>query len=241
MKKNLPKHIAIIMDGNSRWAVKHGLDYIQGHQKAIDNLEPLVKRAGERGVRHLTLWVWSTENWRRRPEFVRRLMGLFRATLKRQDLFEKVKKLGGHLHVFGELTPFPADIQKSLNDYLKKSKPLKKKIDVNFCLNYGGRAELLRAFKNLAKKVAEGKLKAEAIDEKTVSCFLYTTGQPDPDLIIRTGGELRLSGFLPWQGVYAELYFTKVLFPDFGPVHLDRAIAAYQKRERRLGGSSKIY
>lgn len=233
-KELIPRHIAIIMDGNRRWAREKGVPEIEGHRQGVEAIRPVVKRAGQLGVKHLTFWAWSTENWKRNQAFVSQIMAVFRETLKRRELFEELVSQAGELHIFGDLSKFPGDIQKMIKKYLEENKPSVKKIDVNFALNYGGRAEILRAVRQI---IRDG-VKAEDLDEDIFSSYLYTRGQADVDLLIRTGGEKRVSGFLPWQSVYAEYYFTKTYWPDFAPAELDKAVFDFASRDRRFGGDS---
>ena len=244
----LPKHIAIIMDGNRRWARQHKLQALQGHEYVANKvLEPLVEKCIERGIPYLTLWAFSTENWRRDPAEVEGLMNLFRQAFTRSA--QRLHKQGVRLGMIGDLSKFPADIQTNVAEWLEKSKA-NKRITVTFALNYGGRDEIVRAFKKMLidqkKEVLNGLEKA-SLEEETAGLksviasekfnqYLDTTSLPDPDLIIRPGGEQRLSGFLPWQSIYAELYFTDVLMPDFGPAELDKALTEYAVRARRFGG-----
>ncbi|MBN1263431.1 MAG: di-trans,poly-cis-decaprenylcistransferase [Candidatus Pacebacteria bacterium] len=230
--KKIPAHVAIIMDGNRRWAAKHGLGPVDGHcQAAQEAIEPLIKAAIGLGIKYLTLWAWSTENWRRDKIEVNGIMKLFSNGLK--DNLERFQKMGVRLNYLGDLSRFSKAISRRVLNLVKKSKE-NKVITVTFALNYGGRDEILRAVKRLIKtgrKVSE-------IDENLFASCLDTAGMPDPDLVIRTGGANRLSGFLPWQAVYSEFYFTPVLMPDFTPGKLKKAIASFQKRERRFGGGS---
>ena len=217
-KTNIPNHIAIIMDGNRRWAKQRGLAAVAGHAFAVDSVvEQLIERAGELGVKYLTLWAFSTENWGREKDEVEGIMSLFRKALmtKVQKFIEK----GARLRMIGDISRFAPDIQEGMNKAMKASEQ-NTKITVTFALNYGGRDEIKRA-------VEKGGVDFEK--------YLDTAGMPDPDLIIRTGGEQRLSGFLMWQSAYSELYFTETLFPDFGPKELDTAIEEYQGRQRRFG------
>lgn len=217
-KTNIPNHIAIIMDGNRRWAKKRGLAAVAGHAFAVDSVvEQLIERAGELGVKYLTLWAFSTENWGREKDEVEGIMSLFRKALmtKVQKFIEK----GARLRMIGDISRFAPDIQEGMKKAMKASEQ-NTKITVTFALNYGGRDEIKRA-------VEKGGVDFEK--------YLDTAGMPDPDLIIRTGGEQRLSGFLMWQSSYSELYFTETLFPDFGPKELDTAIEEYQGRQRRFG------
>lgn len=217
-KTNIPNHIAIIMDGNRRWAKQRGLAAVAGHAFAVDSVvEQLIERAGELGVKYLTLWAFSTENWGREKDEVEGIMSLFRKALmtKVQKFIEK----GARLRMIGDISRFAPDIQDGMKKAMKASEQ-NTKIMVTFALNYGGRDEIKRA-------VEKGGVDFEK--------YLDTAGMPDPDLIIRTGGEQRLSGFLMWQSAYSELYFTETLFPDFGPKELDTAIEEYQGRQRRFG------
>lgn len=232
--EKIPRHIAIILDGNRRWARERGLADVEGHREGVERIEPVVRRCVELGVKHVTMWAFSTENWKRSDDFVSQIMAIFRETLRREELFEELTEQGGQINIVGDLARFPGDIQEMINHYLKQSRPDPKRIDVNFALNYGGRDEILRAVRGL---VAGGGV-AEEVDEDLFSSYLDTAGQADVDLLIRTSGERRTSGFLPWQSVYAELYFPEVFWPDFTPEELDRAILVYAGRERRFGGDS---
>jgi len=226
---NIPQHIGIIMDGNRRWAAKKGLTVNQGHETGAKNLEKIVDHCLELGVKTLTVYTLSTENWRKRAkEEVRGIFDLLIKIVKEKK--EEYKKKGVRIAILGDFQAFPRKVVRAIKEILtivKKHERLK----VNLALNYGGRDEILRAVRKI---IAEGVL-PEKLTEETFSKFLYTNGEPDPDLIIRTGGELRLSNFLLWQMSYSELYFTDILWPDFGPEELDKAIADYQKRQRRFG------
>jgi undecaprenyl diphosphate synthase len=220
-------HVAFIVDGNRRWARERNLPVIMGHDKGYRIIEKLVKHGKKLGIKHMTFWVFSTENWNRDPDEVAGLMKLFREILH-VDSFDGLIKEGAKISIFGDLTRFDKDIQENVTNLLEKTKE-NDTIYVNFALNYGGRADILQATNAL---LAE---KKEQVDEKTFSSYLYTGNQPDPDLIIRTGGEQRLSGYLPWQSVYSELYFTPVYWPDFSPEEFDNALTDYQTRNRRFG------
>jgi undecaprenyl diphosphate synthase len=227
---NIPDHVAIIMDGNRRWAARKGLGPIEGHKYAAEKaIEPIVENALKKGIKFLTFWAFSTENWRRDKKELEGLFKIFRKGLKQE--IEKLDEKGVRLRVLGDINKFPKDIAQKVLEGAKRTAD-NKKITVSFALNYGGRPELLRA----VKKMLAEEIPAKKLDEKKFSSYLDTAGMPDPDLIIRTGGEKRLSGLLPWQGVYAELYFTDTLWPDFTPAKFDQAIADYQKRTRRFGG-----
>jgi undecaprenyl diphosphate synthase len=226
MESNLPKHIAIIMDGNRRWAKQNKLKALQGHSYVVDHcIEPLVDRCIELGIPYLTLWAFSSENWHRDKEEVAGLMEIFRRAFAKK--VEDLHKKGVRLGIIGEIDAFPADIAKQAKEWVEISKE-NTKITVNFALNYGGRPELLRA----ASKLLEYQLSPTT---ENFEKYLYTAGMPDPDLLIRPGGEIRLSGFMPWQTVYTELYFTDVLMPDFDATELDKAIEEYEHRQRRFG------
>lgn len=233
-KNNIPNHIGIIMDGNRRWAKAKGLPAIAGHAYAVEHtVEALIERAGEKGVKYLTLWAFSTENWGRAEEEVKGLMNLFRKAIETKA--GKFIAKGARLKLIGDMTKFSPDIQEGMKRVIKESEK-NNKITVTFALNYGGRDEILRA---IARKISndqcppitnESKWKIEDFESQ-----LDTAGMPDPDLIIRTGGDYRLSGFLMWQAAYSELYFTETLFPDFVPEKFDEAVEEYQRRQRRFG------
>jgi len=227
--QNIPQHIGIIMDGNRRWAAKRGLTVNQGHEAGAKNLVKIVEHCLDLGVKTLTVYTLSTENWRKRAK--EEVKGIFDLLVKMvKEKKEEYKKKGVKIAILGDFQAFPRKVVRAIKEILtivKKHERLK----VNLALNYGGRDEILRAVKKI---IAEG-IPPEKLTEESFSKFLYTNGEPDPDLIIRTGGELRLSNFLLWQMSYSELYFTDILWPDFGPEELDKAIADYQKRQRRFG------
>ncbi len=226
---NIPQHIGIIMDGNRRWAEKKGLGVDEGHEEGLRALEKIVDHCLELGVRNLTVYALSTENWRKRTKS--EVKGIFSLLLRVcKEKKEKYQKRGIKFVVLGEFQAFPRKVARAIKevlDIIKKNERLR----VNVALNYGGRDEILRA----VKEVISHKIPAKKINEKIFGKFLYTSGEPDPDLIIRTGGEVRLSNFLLWQISYAELYFTNVLWPDFTPKELDKAIIEYQRRKRNFG------
>jgi len=225
-------HVAIIMDGNRRWAKSHGLDPVKGHEQAAkEAVEPLIEKCVELGIPYVTFWAFSTENWRRDETELKGLFDVFRFALGQLAL--RFIQRGARLRILGDVSRFPKDIAEKSLDMISKSAN-NHKITVTFALNYGGRDEILRA----VKKIVNEKTPAEQIDESIFSSHLDTAGIPDPDLIIRTGGEQRLSGYLPWQSVYSELYFTPVLFPDFTPDEFTLAINDFLKRDRRFGGDS---
>lgn len=228
-KNNLPKHIAIIMDGNRRWAASRGLPPEKGHEAGAQNLENIVNHCRDLGIKHLTVYALSTENWRNRS--AREVKGIFNLLLRIvKEKREEYRKSGIRFFVLGNFQAFPLKVR----DGIKKIMDIvldKERIKFNVALNYGGRDEIVNAIKNIIK---DG-VKPEKVNEELVSKYLYTKDQPDPDLIIRPGGEYRLSNFLLWQLSYAELYFTDIFWPDFTPKQLDKAIQWYQQRHRRMG------
>jgi undecaprenyl diphosphate synthase len=238
MKTQLPKHVAIIMDGNRRWAKRRGLPVMEGHRRAADEvIEPLIKRCIEGGIPYLTLWAFSTENWRRSPAEVKGLIDIFRKGIKR-DL-KRFDEMGVRLNFIGEIGRFPKDIVNGVLKLMESSKK-NKVLTLTIAINYGGRDEILRGIRrilmteNRRQKTDDRKQKT-AITEEEFEKYLDTAGMPDPDLLIRTGGEARLSGFMSWQIAYCELYFTDVLFPDFSEEEFDKAIKWYGERERKFG------
>jgi undecaprenyl diphosphate synthase len=228
-----PHHVAIIMDGNGRWAKARGLPRVAGHRRGADAVRRVVRGAGELGVPVLTLFAFSTENWARPAEEVNDLMGLLRHYLRNE--LEELHKNGARLRVIGKRSGLAADIVKDIGEaeFMTRGNS---RIDVNICINYGARDEILQATRNLARQVAAGELAVDRIDEDRFERELLTSGVPDPDLLIRTSGEQRISNFLLWQSAYAELVFVDTLWPDFGKEHLERAIAEFRRRERRYGG-----
>jgi len=226
---NIPQHIGIIMDGNRRWAQKRSLTINEGHQAGAENLEKIINHCLELGVKTLTVYALSTENWRRRAK--KEVKGIFNLILKyASERKKEYERKGIKLGVLGEFQAFPRKIAQAIAKILKIVKT-HERLKVNLALNYGGRDEIL----NAVRKIIKEKIPLKKLDEKTFSHFLYTNGEPDPDLIIRTGGEIRVSNFLLWQMSYSELYFTNTLWPDFNEKELDKAIAEYQKRQRRFG------
>ena len=228
-----PHHIAIIMDGNGRWAKSRGLPRVAGHRRGADAVRRVIRGAAELGVPVLTLFAFSTENWARPADEVSDLMGLLRHYLRHE--LEELGRNGAKLRVIGDRDRLAPDIQKDIADAEARTRS-NTRIDVNICINYGARDEILHATRTLARKVAAGELAADKIDEACFERELLTAGVPDPDLLIRTSGEQRISNFLLWQCAYAELVFVDTLWPDFGKEHLEKAIAEFRKRERRYGG-----
>ena len=231
-KENMPKHIAIIMDGNRRWAREKGLDPKIGHKEGAKTLEKIVRYANKIGLGYITVYAFSTENWKRAEDEVGALMILLQNYLddysKRADT-ENIK-----VKVLGDISALSEKMQKSINNCMERTKD-NTGVTFNIALNYGGRDEILKAVKKIAQDVKEDKIKVDEITEETISNSLYTVGQPDPDLLIRTSGELRTSNFLPWQIVYSEFVFVEKNWPDFEEKDLDEAIEIYQKRNRKFG------
>ena len=228
-----PQHVAIIMDGNGRWAKARGLPRVAGHRRGADAVRRVIRGAAELGVPVLTLFAFSTENWARPADEVSDLMGLLRHYLRHE--LDELGRNGARLRVIGDRDRLAKDIVNDITDAEARTRS-NTRIDVNICINYGSRDEILRATRNLARQVAAGEITAEQIDESRFERELLTAGVPDPDLLIRTSGEQRISNFLLWQCAYAELVFVDTLWPDFGKEHLERAIAEFRKRERRYGG-----
>lgn len=229
MKSSIPKHIAIIMDGNRRWARKRALPDIKGHQAGADRLEEIVEAAEKLGVKTVTVYALSTENITERAK--REIGGLF--NLLRRGYHSKLKKMmqrGVSVSVLGELEGLPAFIKRIINE-IRKTYIKNESIKLNIALNYGGKKELVAAIKDIVKKGIDVK----KINEEIIAKHLYTNGQPDPELVIRTGGRSRLSNFLLWQTAYSEFYFTRTLWPDFGSGQLRKAIQWYQSQKRNFG------
>lgn len=227
--EKLPKHIAIIMDGNRRWARKKGLPDGKGHEAGSENLQKIVEYCRDIGIKYLTVYALSTENWHKRsPEEVR---GLFNLLVKIvREKAEQYRKSGIKFFVLGNFQAFPFKVKNAIKKILKMA-IVQEKIQFNIALNYGGRDEIVTAVKNIIRD----KIPSRKISEELISKYLYTHDQPDPDLVIRPGGEFRLSNFLLWQMSYAELYFTDILWPDFTPKQLEEVLYWYQDRDRRMG------
>ena len=231
--QNLPRHIAIIMDGNGRWATARGLPRLKGHQKGAEAVRRTVEAAQDLGVDFLTLFAFSSENWKRPTEEVTGIMNLMRLYLKKE--MGALTKKNVRVKAIGDITALDDDIQK----LIKQAEDISAEntgITVMIALNYGGRADILQASKSLIRSVNSGDLNIDNIDESDLSVRLYTGVAPDPDLVIRTSGEQRVSNFLMWQMAYAELFFTDVHWPDFGKAELEAAIDFYARRTRRFGG-----
>jgi len=229
---NLPRHIAIIMDGNGRWAKKRGLPRVAGHHEGVNSVREIVETCGELEIQVLTLYTFSTENWRRPKAEVSALMKLLIQTLRKEidELAEKNVKL----IVSGNLDRMPQDVGEGIREGIQKTKGNTGLI-LNMALNYGGREEIVHAVRLIADKVKQGSLDPKEIEQNTIQEHLYTADLPDPDLLIRTSREFRISNFLLWQLAYTEIYITDVLWPDFRGKDLFKAINEYQKRERRFG------
>jgi undecaprenyl diphosphate synthase len=228
-----PAHVAIIMDGNGRWAAARGLPRAAGHRRGADAVRRVVRGAGELGIPILTLFAFSTENWTRPADEVADLMGLLRHYL-RSELDELLDN-GARLRVIGNRQGLPDDIVRGISEAERQTRS-NTRIDVNVCVNYGARDEILNATRSLARRAISGELMPERIDEAQFERELLTAGLPDPDLLIRTSGEQRMSNFLLWQCAYAELVFVDTLWPDFGKENLEQAVAEFRRRQRRYGG-----
>ena len=233
---DLPNHLAIIMDGNGRWANEKGEKRIFGHRNGVKAVQKVVEEAAELKIKHLTLFAFSTENWKRPREEIGVLMKLLVSSLKSE--FEKLLKNRIKLNVIGNIHQLPKIVQNELNYVINKTKN-NSKMTLTLALSYGGREELVSTFIKLASKVKNNIISPEKIDQSIINEHLYTHNLPDVDLLIRTSGEKRISNFLLWQIAYAELYFSKILWPDFNKKHLHKAIINYQKRERRFGKTSE--
>ncbi len=229
---NLPRHIAIIMDGNGRWAKRRGLPRVAGHREGINSVRDIVEACGQLGIEVLTLYTFSLENWKRPKEEVSYLMTLLVRTIKRE--ISDLQKNNVRLMIIGHTEDLPDLTRKSLEDGVEKTKN-NTGLKLVLALSYGGRREILDAVQKIGEKIARGEISPADIDETLFSQNLYTAGLPDPDLLIRTSGELRVSNFLLWQMAYTEMYITDVFWPDFRRKELYEAISVYQKRERRFG------
>jgi len=232
----IPTHIAIIMDGNGRWAKKRGLPRVAGHKRGVDTVKEIVEACAEVGVKYLTLYTFSTENWKRPKDEVSTLMRLLLRSLR--DRVNELYDNDIRLTTIGNTESLPEEVQKQLYSGIERTKNNKKMV-LNLALSYSGRWELLEAVKKIVDKANEGKISPENIDENLVSSFLTTKGIPDPDLVIRTSGEFRVSNFLLWQIAYSEFIITETLWPDFSKYDLYDAIKVFQKRERRFGKVSE--
>ena len=232
-QKKIPQHVAIIMDGNGRWANARGLPRIAGHRAGAKTVREMVEAAGKLGIKVLTLYTFSTENWKRPQHEISALFKLLGDYLDKEK--ERLVKNNIKFSVIGDIAALPLNVRDKLNSAIDATKK-NTGLTLNLALNYGSRLEIINAIRNIAKDVKEGSLNIDKIDEKLFSDYLYTKDLPDPDLLIRTSGEYRVSNFMLWQISYAELYITKKLWPDFNKSDLKKAILEYERRERRFGG-----
>ncbi|MGM0437462.1 MAG: isoprenyl transferase [Bacillota bacterium] len=228
----IPKHVAIIMDGNGRWAQNKGLPRRKGHQEGVNTLKKIAKKAGEMGIDFLTVYAFSTENWKRPKKEVNFLFNLFENTIKNE--LDELKKNNVHINVIGRKKSLPSNLIKQI-DYLEKKTAKEEDLVLNIAFNYGGRAEIVDS----TKKIITKKIKSNELDEKKFSSNLYLSNIPDVELLIRTGGEKRLSNFLLWELAYAELYFTDIFWPDFSEEDLKDALKEFNQRNRRFGSLNK--
>ena len=219
MEKNLPKHIALIMDGNRRWAKERNLDIKQGHYAGAENLEKIALYANKIGIKYMTVYAFSTENWK----YVEKMLA-------------KTNSNNIKINILGDISKLDISLQKSINRILDKTKE-NTGLTLNIAFNYGGRDEIVKATQKISEEVKKGNINVEDIDEKMVGDYLYTKGQPDPDIMIRTSGELRLSNFLLWQLAYTEFVFLNKYWPDFNEKDLDNAVEDFQKRHRNFGAN----
>lgn len=230
---NMPTHIAIIMDGNRRWARNNNLDVRLGHKKGAETLENIVKYCNKIGIKYLTVYAFSTENWKRSKEEVGALMLLLQKYL--DDFAKRADTENIKIQMIGDKENLPNGLAKGIDKVIERTKN-NTGLTFNVAFNYGGRDEIVKAVKNIALNVKENNINIDDINEELISKNLYTKNIPDPDLMIRTSGELRTSNFLPWQLVYSEFYFTDKLWPDFTSEDLDKAIEEYNRRNRKFGG-----
>lgn len=230
----IPTHIAIVMDGNGRWAKRRGLPRQAGHKVGAEAFRTIANYAKSIGLSYLTVYAFSTENWKRSDEEVDAIMELLERYLR--EAIADMDKNRVRFCFFGDLSRLSPELREEARVAAERSSKYEG-VQVNFCLNYGGRAEILRAAQRFAAQCAAGEAKPEELTEQRFSELMYSAGIPDPELVIRPGGELRISNFLLWQSAYAEYYFTDVLWPDFGPKELDLAIDAFNHRNRRFGGA----
>lgn len=233
MEKSLPEHIGIIMDGNGRWAKKKFMPRIFGHRAGAQTLNKLLKEADKIGIKHITVYAFSTENWKRSKEEVEGLLKLLREYIG--DYIKDNEKSNIKIDAIGDLSVLDLDLQEKIQE-LERISSHKKGLNLHIALNYGGRDEIVRAVKKVAKEYYENGTDISELTEKSFSEYLDTARIPDPELIIRTSGELRLSNFLAWQSAYSEFYFTDKLWPEFDIKELLKAVEQYQNRDRRFGG-----
>ncbi len=232
---NLPSHIAIIMDGNGRWAERRGLDRMEGHRAGRESVRDVVRVCGELGIKVLTLYAFSIENWKRPRREVLALMRLLSDTIHEE--IDEINENNVKLNAIGRIDGLPGSSRRALQEGIKKTSRNTGLI-LNLALNYGGRTEIIDAMRKIAYRVQSGECEPADVDESIIEENLYTAGMPHPDLLVRTSGEMRLSNFLLWQMAYTEIWVTDVLWPDFRREHLYQAIESYQSRERRFGRTS---
>lgn len=228
----LPRHVAVIMDGNGRWAKKRGLPRIMGHRRGVDTLKDILRCCKDWGIQALTAYAFSTENWGRPLEEVDFLMTLFERVLRRE--LREMMEEDVQIRFVGNLDALPTSLQQEIERSMEQTRQ-NQSIQFTVATNYGGRQEIIKACRDIAEKVQQGHLQPDQIDEALFEHHLYTAGICDPDLLIRTSGEMRISNFLLWQVAYAELYVTETLWPDFDRTEFHRALSAYQQRDRRFG------
>ena len=233
-KESMPRHIAIIMDGNRRWAKQRGKNASYGHKEGAKTLEKIVRYANKIGLEYITVYAFSTENWKRTEDEVKALMMLLQNYL--DDYSKRADTENIRVKILGDITALSDGMQKSIIKCMERTKN-NTGVTFNIALNYGGRDEIIKAVRKIAEDVKKDKVAIEDIDEEMISNNLYTAGMPDPDLLIRTSGELRLSNFLPWQVVYSEFLFIDKNWPDFEESDLDNSIIEYQKRTRKFGAN----
>ncbi len=233
--EKIPRHVAIIMDGNGRWAKRQGKPRLFGHKNGVNSVQEIVECAGDLGVEVLTLYAFSTENWKRPADEVGGLMGLLKIYLQKE--LTKMVKNSIRLTCIGDIAKLPKDVRDVLENTMHQTAN-NTKLTLNLALSYGGRAEMIQAIRQISEEVYNGDLEVSAINEALVDSRLYTADLPDPDLLIRTGGEARLSNFLLWQASYSEIYFTDTMWPDFRRDAFCTAIEVFQRRERRFGKTS---
>lgn len=234
-KDRLPRHVAIIMDGNGRWAEARGLERNAGHREGVEAVKATVRAANEIGIPRLTLYSFSSENWNRPKAEVQELMRLLDHYLETE--VDEVMRNGIRIQAVGRLDRLPPSVRKRLDDVIERSKD-NREMTLVFALSYGGRQEIVDAVQRIVRDAEQGKLDVENLDEKTFSAYLYDPDAPDPDLLIRTGSELRISNFLLWQIAYAEIHATRAMWPEFRKEQLVEALLDYQSRERRFGLTS---
>ena len=232
----LPRHVAVIMDGNGRWAIQNGLPRIAGHRQGARTLKELLRCCKDWGIEALTVYAFSTENWRRPLQEVEFLMRLFDRLLRRE--LEAMQQEGVRIQFIGDLLPLPERLQELMHHAMTVTAP-NRAVQFNVAVNYGGRQDLVRAAQVLVTRAIQGELQVDAVDESLLGSLLATRDLPEPDLLIRTSGEQRLSNFLLWQSAYTELYFTETLWPDFDRKAFHQALRMYQGRDRRFGGLSQ--